>query len=77
MLSASQRLQLRLRRPTSSVALLPPRRPLAPGPQVDPLRGTVAFTAALYGWSFTLESFALLYCEVYQIPLDPKEFARR
>lgn len=46
-------------------------------PQVDPLAGSVAFSAALYGWSFTLESFALLYCEVYQIPLDPKELAKR
>jgi hypothetical protein len=32
--------------------------------QVDPLKGNVAFAAALYGWSFTLESFATLYCEV-------------
>lgn len=32
--------------------------------QVDPLKGNVAFAAPLYGWSFTLESFATLYCEV-------------
>ncbi|GAB4814650.1 hypothetical protein N2152v2_001696 [Parachlorella kessleri] len=44
---------------------------------VDPVAGSVAFASALYGWSFTLESFALLYCEVHQIPLDPKEFAKR
>lgn len=44
---------------------------------MDPVSGTVAFAASLYGWSFTLESFALLYCEVYRIPLDPKEFAKR
>lgn len=37
-----------------------------PCPQVSPLKGNVAFTAALYGWSFTLESFATLYCEVHR-----------
>jgi U5 small nuclear ribonucleoprotein component len=31
---------------------------------VDPTKGNVAFAAPLYGWSFTLDSFAALYCEV-------------
>ncbi|EFN60133.1 hypothetical protein CHLNCDRAFT_56589 [Chlorella variabilis] len=44
---------------------------------VSPLKGNVAFTAALYGWSFTLESFATLYCEVHDAPMDPKEFSQR
>ncbi len=39
-------------------------RPCLARPQVDPLKGNVAFAAPLYGWSFTLESFAELYCEV-------------
>ena len=60
----------------------------------------MAFAAPLYGWSFTLESFAELYTEVravvrpwfpcatpcqlalavpqvHQVPVDPREFARR
>ncbi|KAL4855038.1 U5 small nuclear ribonucleoprotein component CLO [Chlorella vulgaris] len=45
--------------------------------RVDPLKGNVAFAAALYGWSFTLESFATLYCEVYDAPMDPKELSQR
>ncbi|PRW60836.1 116 kDa U5 small nuclear ribonucleo component-like isoform A [Chlorella sorokiniana] len=45
--------------------------------QVDPVKGNVAFAAPLYGWSFTLESFATLYCEVQGIPMDPREFAKR
>ncbi|KAI7837170.1 hypothetical protein COHA_008964 [Chlorella ohadii] len=45
--------------------------------QVDPTKGNVAFAAPLYGWSFTLESFATLYCEVQGIPMDPREFAKR
>ena len=32
--------------------------------QLDPLKGNVAFSAALYGWSFTLDSFASLYADV-------------
>lgn len=32
--------------------------------EVDPLKGNVAFAAALYGWSFTLQSFASLYVDV-------------
>ena len=30
-------------------------------PFADPVKGTVCFGSALYGWSFTLESFARLY----------------
>ena len=32
-------------------------------PFADPAKGTVCFGSALYGWSFTLESFARLYAE--------------
>lgn len=45
--------------------------------EVDPVKGNVTFSAALYGWSFTLRSFAQLYADIWGIPLDPKEFARR
>lgn len=45
--------------------------------QVDPIKGNVAFGACQSGWSFTLQSFAQLYCDVYGAALDPKEFARR
>jgi len=33
-------------------------------PFADPVRGTVCFGSALYGWSFTLQSFAKPYADV-------------
>ena len=45
--------------------------------QVSPIKGTVGFASAQSGWSFTLQSFSKLYCEVYGIQLDHPEFARR
>ncbi|CAL5227943.1 g10990 [Coccomyxa viridis] len=44
---------------------------------VSPIKGTVGFASAQSGWSFTLQSFSKLYCEVYGIQLDHPEFARR
>ena len=47
-------------------------------PFADPVRGTVCFGSALYGWSFTLESFARLYAKARRLPdLDVKKFAAR
>jgi U5 small nuclear ribonucleoprotein component len=46
-------------------------------PFADPVKGTVCFGSALYGWSFTLESFARLYAEVQGVEMDTKQFARR
>ena len=46
-------------------------------PFADPVKGTVCFGSALYGWSFTLESFAKLYAEVQGVEMNTKEFARR
>ena len=40
-------------------------------------RGTVCFGSALYGWSFTLESFARLYAERRGVEMDTKKFAKR
>ena len=37
----------------------------------------MGFAAAQSGWSFTLQSFARLYADVYGIRLDTAEFARR
>lgn len=45
--------------------------------QVDPVRGNVAFTSAQSGWSFTLQSFAKLYADVFGASFDTNEFARR
>lgn len=39
---------------------------------VDPVRGNVAFSAALYGWSFTLTSFSQLYADVSGGSFDPR-----
>ena len=46
-------------------------------PQVDPVRNNVAFTSAQSGWSFTLQSFAQLYADVFGTAFDTTEFARR
>jgi U5 small nuclear ribonucleoprotein component len=46
-------------------------------PLVDPVLGNVCFSSAAGGWSFTLTSFAKLYMDVHNIPLDINEFARR
>lgn len=44
---------------------------------MDPVKGNVTFSSALYGWSFTLESFSQLYVDVWGVDMDPKELARR
>jgi 116 kDa U5 small nuclear ribonucleoprotein component len=46
-------------------------------PFADPVRGTVCFGSALYGWSFTLHSFAKLYADVKGVEMNTKEFSRR
>ena len=40
--------------------------------EVDPVKGNVAFSAGLYGWSFTLSSFAKLYADVCGASFDYK-----
>ncbi|KAL6759260.1 elongation factor EF-Tu-like protein [Haematococcus lacustris] len=45
--------------------------------EVDPIKGNVAFSAAVSGWSFTLNSFARLYADIFGAAFDPREFARR
>lgn len=45
--------------------------------QVSPLTGNVAFSSAQSGWSFTLQSFAQLYCNVLGVKFDTNEFAKR
>mmetsp|Transcript_32249 Transcript_32249/g.84013 ORF Transcript_32249/g.84013 Transcript_32249/m.84013 type:complete len:1110 (+) Transcript_32249:169-3498(+) len=45
--------------------------------EVDPIRGNVAFSAAISGWSFTLRSFAQLYADIFDAEFDPREFAKR
>jgi U5 small nuclear ribonucleoprotein component len=44
---------------------------------VSPLLGNVCFSSSLYGFSFTLESFAQIYCDMYGGGFEPKEFANR
>lgn len=41
-------------------------------PYLDPIKGNVAFSSCVSGWSFTLESFAQLYCDVYGISMDAR-----
>jgi hypothetical protein len=45
--------------------------------QMDPVHNNVAFTSAQSGWSFTLQSFAQLYADVFGTAFDTTEFARR
>jgi elongation factor 2 len=35
--------------------------------QVDPTEGNIAFGAALFGWAFTLDKFARIYSEKFNI----------
>ena len=37
----------------------------------------MGFASAAAGWSFTLQSYARLYVDVYGSAFDPREFARR
>ncbi|KAK3272142.1 hypothetical protein CYMTET_19542 [Cymbomonas tetramitiformis] len=46
-------------------------------PLMDPVEGNVAFSSAIGGWSFTLKSFAQLYCDVHGMQVDVNEFASR
>jgi small GTP-binding protein len=43
----------------------------------DPLKGNVAFSCGLYNFSFTLDSFAHMYCNLSAAVFDPREFAAR
>jgi elongation factor 2 len=38
--------------------------------QVDPVKGTVAFGSALFGWAFTLTKFARIYSEKFKVDMD-------
>jgi elongation factor 2 len=38
--------------------------------QVDPVKGTVGFGSALFGWAFTLTRFAKVYSEKFKVPFD-------
>lgn len=41
-------------------------------PTLDPIKGNVTFSACIYGWSFTLDSFSQLYCDVFSLSMDYK-----
>ena len=47
------------------------------GAAFDPARGNVAFSCGLYNFSFTLESFAAMYCGLGRAVFDPRDFAQR
>ena len=38
--------------------------------QVDPTKGTVAFSAGLHGWAFTLTKFARMYAKKFGVDLE-------
>lgn len=40
------------------------------GQQVDPVKGTVGFGSALFGWAFTLTRFARIYADKFKIDND-------
>jgi len=40
------------------------------GQQVDPVKGTVAFGSALFGWAFTLTRFARIYADKFKVDFD-------
>ena len=38
--------------------------------QVDPTKGTVAFSAGLHGWAFTLTKFARMYAKKFGVDIE-------
>lgn len=47
---------------------------------LSPERGNVCFSSSLHGWTFSLESFALVYCQKHNNKgrgMDPHAFSRR
>jgi len=38
--------------------------------QVNPVNGTVAFGAGLFGWGFTIQKFARTYAKKFKIPVE-------
>ena len=38
--------------------------------QVDPTKGTVAFSAGLHGWAFTLTKFARMYAKKFNVDIE-------
>jgi len=46
-------------------------------PWADPVKGTVCFGSATYGWSFTLTQFAAIYAKARGAEMDTKKFAAR
>ena len=38
--------------------------------QVDPTKGTVAFSAGLHGWAFTLTKFARMYAKKFGVDVE-------
>ena len=38
--------------------------------QIDPTKGTVAFSAGLHGWAFTLTKFARMYAKKFGVDLE-------
>lgn len=42
----------------------------------SPLKGNVLFSSSLFRMMFTLESYAVLYSDVYNVQLDAKQFAQ-
>ncbi|KAJ1988447.1 hypothetical protein GGI25_005268 [Coemansia spiralis] len=45
--------------------------------RISPELGNVCFASASFGWCFSLESFASKYVEQWDMPIQPKEFAKR
>lgn len=46
-------------------------------PRISPEHGNVVFASSLHNWSFSLGSFASLYADYHNLPIDTAEFAKR
>ena len=47
------------------------------GPQLSPTAGNVLFASGLYGFLFSLQSFARIYAHLYGADIDETQFAKR
>ncbi|KAJ2313548.1 hypothetical protein H4S02_000399 [Coemansia sp. RSA 2611] len=68
------KLKLTIEEVNSAIAACPQA---ASSMRLSPELGNVCFASAAFGWCFSLESFASHYVDAWQMPIAPRELARR
>ncbi|KAJ2514081.1 hypothetical protein H4217_005957 [Coemansia sp. RSA 1939] len=71
---AYYKLKLTIEEVNNAIAACPAADPLM---RVSPELGNVCFASASFGWCFSLESFACKYVEQWDMPVQPRDLAKR